>query len=62
MLDDAPWDDHHHRSSLSDSFEEDLNEIYRPNIIELYTNSTSIYDVNFENNLSNIEYFIPLDI
>lgn len=62
MLDDAPWYDHQHHSSLSNSLEEDLNEIYRPNIVELSTNSTSIYNVNFEKNLSKIEDTIPLDI
>lgn len=28
MLNDAPWEDHHHRSSFSDSFEDNINEIY----------------------------------
>lgn len=61
MPNNAPWDDHHHRSYLLDSIEDNLSDVHLPNIIESFTNSISIHEVNSKRNLLNIEETIPLD-
>lgn len=62
MSDDAPWDNHHHYSSFLDSFEDNVSELYRPNVVEMSTNFISIHDIDSKNNFSNIEEMTPLDI
>lgn len=62
MPDDASWDDNHHRSSMSDTFEDNLSDIYLPNIVQISRNFVSIHEIDYEKNLSNIEEIIPLDI
>lgn len=62
MLDYAFWNVHHHHSSLPDSIEDNLSDVYLPNIVETFTSSFSIHEVDSEKNLSNIEETIPLDI
>jgi len=62
MLDDASWDNHHHSSSLPDSIEDNLSDVYQPNIVKCFTNYVSIHKFDSENNISNIEETIPLDI
>jgi len=48
MPDDVPWEYHHHHSYLLDSYENNISDLYWPNVIE--------------KNFSNIEEAIPLDI
>lgn len=52
--DDALWDENHHHSSFIDYSKDNINDIYSPNVLEIYENSVSIHNVNFEKNLSNI--------
>jgi len=62
ITDNALWDDHHHHSSLLDSIEDDLSDVYLPNIVKSFTSFVSIYEFDSKKNLSNIEETIPLDI
>lgn len=62
MADNLPCDEHHHRSSLPNSIEDSINDIYSPNYVELFMNSMCIHEVILEKNLSNIEEIIPLGI
>lgn len=50
MSDDVSWDDSHHRSSLPKTFEDNLGDIYSPNIVEISTDSLSIHDINSKKN------------
>jgi len=58
----ASWDDHHHHSSLPDSIEDSLSDVYLPNFVQSLKTFVSIHEVNFKNNHSNIKEMIPLDI
>jgi len=60
--DDASWDDHHNHSSLPYFIEDNLSDVYLPNIVKSITNFVSIHEVDSEKNLSSIEETIPLDI
>jgi len=62
MLDDTSWDEHHDRSSLTDSIEDNISGLYMPNFFEPSMNFISIHEINFEKNLSNIEEKYPLNI
>lgn len=46
MPNNVSWDDHHHHSSLPDSVEYNLNDLYLPNAFQSFTNSISIHEVN----------------
>lgn len=59
---DASWDDNHHSSSLPRNFENNIGDVYTPNITEKPMDSLSIHDVDSEKNLANIEETISLDI
>ena len=62
MPDDASWDNNHHSQSLPNSIEDNLSDLYEPNIVEFPMNCVSIHEVDSEKNLSNIKANIPLDI
>lgn len=62
MPDDASWDDHHHHSSLPESIEDNLSDMYLPNIVDSFTNYISIHNIDSKNNISNIKETITLDI
>lgn len=62
MLDDTPWDDNHHNFSLSATLENNLGDIYSPNIDETFKKNFSIYDKNFDKKFTNIEEAITIDI
>lgn len=55
MIGHGPWDEHQHRSSLANSVEDNLNDLYLPNLVKPFTNFISIHEVDSEKNLSNIE-------
>lgn len=62
MSNDAPWDNHHRHSSFLESIEDNLSDVYLPNVVYYFTSSIFIHEVNFKKNLSNTEEAIPLDI
>lgn len=62
MPNDASWEDHHHHSSLPDSIENNLFDVYLPNFFESFTSSIYIREVNSEKNILNNEETIPIDI
>ena len=62
MIDHTPQDEHHHHSSLPDSIEDNLSNVYFPNFVEPFTNFASIHEVEYEKNLLNIKEMIPIDI
>ena len=62
MSDDAPWDEHHHHSSLPNSIEDSLNDVYLLNSVKFKKINMYIHEVDSERNLLNIKEMIPLDI
>lgn len=62
MSHNTSWDKHHHRSSFPDTIEDNLSGVYLPNFVEPFMNYVSIHGIDSEENLSNIEEIIPLDI
>ena len=62
MLYDAPWDDNYHHSSLPENFENNIRDIYTPNIVETFSGSPYIHNINSEKILVNIEEVFPLEI
>ncbi|WP_208081174.1 hypothetical protein, partial [Bacteroides uniformis] len=57
-----PWEDYHHHSHLSNYEENNLSELYHPSIKNLCSNSFPINGIDFEQNISNIEEMISIDI
>ena len=56
------WEDHHHHSHLQDYEEDNISDLYHPSIKNFFSNSFPINAINFEQNLSNIEETISIDI
>lgn len=59
---DALWDDHHHHSSFPYSIEDNLSDLYLPNVVKSFTNSIFIHEFESKKNPLNIDEAIPLDI
>ena len=62
MPEGKPCEDHHHRSHLQDYEEDNIIELYHPSIKTFFSNSLPINAIEFEQNLSNIEETISIDI
>jgi len=62
MTKEEPWEDYHHRSHLLDHIEDIPNELNFPSVLDFLPNSIFIDIVNSEQNLSNIEETISIDI
>ena len=61
MSEEEPWEYYHHRSHLPD-YEDNLSELYHPSIKNFFSNSLPINAIDSEQNLSNIEKNISIDI
>ena len=57
-----PWEDYHHRSHLPDYEENNLSELYHLSIKNLFSYYFPINAIDFDQNLSNIEETISIDI
>ena len=64
-MDELPWDDLQHRSSLLpelDRFENDFSSIFTIDYVKEPQNPTSITYLDSETNLVNISTTVPIDI
>jgi len=62
MADETPWVDNHHRSSFPEIIENTIEDYYSPNVIGTFQGFIYVHEMNFKNNLANIEETIPLSI
>lgn len=62
MIGEEPWEDYHHRSHLLDDTEDYSNELNHPSVVDFLLNSVFIDTVESEQNLSNIEEMISINI
>ena len=62
MLEGEPWKYYHHRSHLPDYEENNISELYHPSIKNFFLNYLPINAIDSEQNLSNIEETISIDI
>ena len=62
MIGEEPWEDYHYHSHLPDDVEDYSNELNHPLAIDFLSNSVFIDTIESEQNLSNIEEMISINI
>jgi len=62
MMEGEPWEDYHHCSHIPDHIEDYSSKLNHPSVVDFLSNYVFIYILDSEQNLSNIEGTISINI